>query len=119
MNKTFTTILTASALTLSLAQAGSRPASEQARETFRDVEQNAHDIAVQADNLEMITRDSNRLAEGPMAGLDIVREKINNTGKELRVSSEPIPDAVCSINPNTLQTLMLLLRHTICKVQDC
>jgi len=85
MNKTFTTILTASALTLSLAQAGSRPASEQARETFRDVEQNAHDIAVQADNLEMITRDSNRLAEGPMAGLDIVREKINNTGKELRV----------------------------------
>lgn len=84
MNKTFTTILTASALTLSLAQAASRPVTEQARESFRGVEQTARDIALQAENLEMITRDAQRLAEGQMAGLDLVRDKINHAGKELR-----------------------------------
>jgi hypothetical protein len=102
----FTTILTASALTLSLA--ASRPASEQARETFRDVEQKAHDIAVQADNLEMITRDSTRLAEGPMAGLDMVREKINSAGKELQlIDSER--DSLPAWEQRTLDQVVPLL----------
>jgi hypothetical protein len=84
MTNKFTALIAASLLSLSATQAKARAGADPAKDNLVDVENHAHLIAVEADTLWMISRDSHPLSTATLGDLETVRERINHVGKELR-----------------------------------